>query len=266
MTVILPSWQTRDYLVDCLARLGRPPGMRVIVVDGASTDGSAEAAATQLPSADVIRLPENRGFAYAVNVGIRLALEDTDTTGPVVLLNTDTLASPEALTALSSHLTAHPQVAATAPQLVLRDGKPQPYGFGGDPTPGYLFRRGWNRLARRGPLHNWGDTATRQVDWVSFACVAMRREALQEVGLLDEAFYMYFEDTDWCLRARVHGWTIERTPAAQIIHFGGAGLRQNPQAVRAYRASLRLFYRKHYGPWQRLLLAGMLPVYARLTA
>ena len=235
----------------------------MIVVDGASTDGSADAAAALLPPGDVVRLAENRGFAYAVNTGIRLALDDPDEAGPIILLNTDTRVTPAALTTLSDHLRRHPHTAAAAPQLVLRDGSPQPYGFGGDPTPGYLLRRGWNRLRYKRALHDWGAKPLVSVDWVSFACVAIQRQALRDIGVLDEAYYMYFEDNDWCLRARCQGWRIDRVPASRIVHFGGGGLRQNPRAVRAYRQSLRLLYRKHYGWSRRVLLAAMLPLYAR---
>lgn len=263
LTVIIPSWQTRAYLVDCLSSIGRPDGVRVIVVDGASSDGSADAAAARLPPGDVIRLTENRGFAYAVNTGIRLALDDPDDAGPVVLLNTDTLVTPAALATLADHLQRYPQTAAAAPQLVLRDGSPQPYGFGSDPTPGYLLRRGWNRLVHKRALHAWGAPSLASVDWVSFACVAIQRKALHEVGVLDEAYYMYFEDNDWCLRARRQGWRIDRVPASRIVHFGGGGLQQNPRAARAYRQSLQLLYRKHYGWCSRALLTVMLPVYVR---
>ncbi|NLL83605.1 MAG: glycosyltransferase family 2 protein [Lentisphaerae bacterium] len=265
MTVIIPSWQTHDYLMGCLDSLEATPHCRVVVVDGASTDGSADAAATRLPAADVIRLPENRGFAYAVNTGLRHALADTSASGPLILLNTDTVVAPHALQLLTEYLNTHARVAAVAPQLLLQNGTPQPFGFGGDPTPAYLFRRGWQKLVHKRPLHHWGDEAIVDVDWVSFACVAIRRQALTETGLLDESYYMYFEDTDWCLRARRLGWRITRYPMATVTHFGGAALKQNPRAIKAYRNSLRRFYRTHYSPLSRLALALMLPLYSRLA-
>lgn len=259
MTVIIPSWQTRDLLVECLAGLADCRELRRVVVDNASTDGSADAAAG-FDGVQVIRHAANSGFAAAVNAGLAVALASGD--GPAILLNPDTRCSPEALAVLAAHLAQHPRTGLVAPRLLLPDGRPQPFAFGGDPTLRYLLRRGWRRWRGGGYLHDWADDSTFAADWVSFACVAARLEMVRQVGLLDTGFFMYFEDNDWCLRARRAGWAVERTGAASIIHIGGASLGRNPAAAAAYRRSLLLFHAKHYGPASRLAVRLILPLYA----
>lgn len=295
LSVIVLSWNVRGLLRDCLQSVLRdqesgvrsqrsgtrdqePGGRRqdsdtcdlttdpcpltteVIVVDNASTDGSPEMVAAEFPEARLIRNAENYGYARANNIGI------TASRGRyVLLLNSDTVVPAGALAHLVAFMDGHPRAAACSPRLLRPDGTPQPYAFGGDPTPLYLLRRGFNRLLLGRPLHDWAGAEPIQVDWVSGACLLVRRMAVEQVGLLDEAMFMYFEDSDWCRRMRLAGWQIWYVPTAAITHIGGAGLRQNPAARRAYRASLRYFYRKHYGPAANLFLRLMLPAYERLS-
>ncbi len=266
LSVIVLSWNVRGLLRDCLQSVRdnvstfAHSNVETLVVDNASTDGSAEMVADEFPEARLIRNAENLGYARANNIGI------VESRGRyVLLLNSDTIVPPGTLAKLVAFMDAHPQAAACSPRLLQPDGKPQPYAFGGDPTPGYLLRRGINRLLFRRPLHDWGISQPMQVDWVSGACLMARRAAIEQVGLLDEAMFMYFEDNDWCRRMRLAGWQIWYVPTVAITHIGGAGLKQNPAAQRAYRASLRYFYRKHYGPAANLLLRLMLPVYERLA-
>jgi hypothetical protein len=102
------------------------------------------------------------------------------------------------------------------------------------------------------------------VDWVSGAGLMVRHEAIEQVGLLDDRFFMYFEDNDWCLRMRQAGWKVVYYPQAHIVHLGGQSLRQNPAAQAAYHRSLKYFYSKHYGPVARLALGAGLQVYRRV--
>jgi hypothetical protein len=104
------------------------------------------------------------------------------------------------------------------------------------------------------------------VDWVSGACLLVRRAAIKQVGLLDEAMFMYFEDNDWCRRMRQTGWQVHYVPTVAITHVGGAGLKQSPTARAAYDRSLAHFYRKHYGWPGRLLLLILLPAYRALRS
>ena len=197
----------------------------------------------------LVRSEQNVGFAAGNNLGIVLA------TGRVlILLNSDTQVSPGTLKDLVTYLTDHPTVAVVSPRLVTATGIPQAFAFGCDPTPGYLLRRGANRLLGRGPLHEWAVSEPIEVDWVSGACMCVRRAAIDQVGLLDDRFFMYFEDNDWCLRMRQKGWSIVYNPTCQVIHLGGQSQPQRRQANRMYQQSLLYFYEKHYGPLAQLSL------------
>jgi len=145
------------------------------------------------------------------------------------------------------------------------DGSPQPYAFGGDPTIGYLLARGLNRLLFRRYLHDWAPAAAQPVDWLSGACILVRRAAVEQAGPLDENIFMYFEDNDWCLRLRQAGWQIYLVPQVQVVHLGGQSLARNPAARGLYAQSLRYFYRKHYSAPAQWLLRLLLPLYQRLA-
>jgi len=277
LSVVIVSWNTRGLLRECLTALAegarlkmdsldpssvvrRLSSVEVIVVDNASTDGSAAMVRAELPAVRLIANTENVGFARANNQGIRAS-----TGRYVVLLNSDTVVPASALGSLVMFMDAHPDIGAVGPRLLRPDGAPQPYAFGGDPTLGYLLRRGVNRLLYRRPLHDWATDAIQPVDWVSGACLLARRAAIDQAGLLDERIFMYFEDNDWCLRIRRAGWQVVYNPQVAITHIGGQSVTRNPAARQAYRASLRYFYAKHYGLAANLALRLLLPLYARLA-
>src|SRR5262245_55045471 len=197
LLVLVVSWNTRELLRDCLRSLepGDHPEWDVLVVDNASTDGSAALVRSEFPAVRLVENADNVGYARANNQGLR-----TSAAPYALLLNSDTRARPEAVRALVAYLEAHPEVGAVSPRLLDADGSPQAFAFGADPTPGYLVRRGLARLVAHRPLHDWGTARTQSVDWVSGACLLVRRAAIEQAGLLDEGFFMYFEDNDWCLR------------------------------------------------------------------
>lgn len=259
LSVVIVSWNTADLLTDCLRSLERSTEpLEIIVVDNASSDDSV--ARARVLGATVIANTENVGYARANNQGWRAAGAASDV---VVLLNSDATVEPGALEALAAELRTRTDLGACGPRLRLPDGRPQPFAFGGDPTPAYLLRRAWRRLRGR-PMHDWGEAAGRDVDWVSGACLAVRREALTRVAGLDEDYFMYFEDVDLCRRLRANGWRVRTVPEAVVTHVGGQSLKLNPAARRAYATSLRLFYHKHFGALERVWLTLALPIYQRL--
>ena len=262
IAVVIVSWNTADLLADCLRGLpsAADEPLDVIVVDNASSDDSV--AKARALGARVIANAANAGYARANNQGWRAADAQADV---VVLLNSDTLVPAGALGRLAAALRADDGCGACGPQLRLPDGRPQPFGFGGDPTPAYLLMRTWRRLLGRS-MHDWGDNTARDVEWTSGACLALRREALERVDGLDEDFFMYFEDVDLCRRVRQAGWRVCRVPEATVTHIGGQSLRLNPAARKAYGQSLRLFYKKHFGMLARLWLTLALPLYQRALA
>ncbi len=244
-SVVILSYNTRELTLDCLAHFAEPildRGWQVILVDNGSTDGTAEAVAARFPRVQLIPSPENRGYAAGNNRGLRQARGEV-----VILLNSDVQTTPEALQALVDYLAAHPDVAAVSAGLRTPDGQPQAFAFGDEPRPSYLLRRGLGRLLGRAPLHDWAVDHPVDVDWVSGACLAVRRAALAQVGLLDEGFFLYFEDVDWCLRMRRAGWRVVYHPGIPVVHLGGASEPGRSAANRLYYQSMARFYRKHYG-------------------
>ena len=275
LSIIIVNWNTRELLRECLAALTKDEGRKtkdeppsslvlgpssdVIVVDNASADGSVEMVRRDFPDVRLIVNESNLGFARANNRGIAASRGRY-----VLLLNSDTVASTDALEMLVAFMDAHPEAGVGGPRLLRPDGTAQPYAFGGDPTLSYLLRRGFNRLLRHRYLHDWDTDVIQEVDWVSGACLMARRAAIEQAGPLDEAMFMYFEDNEWCLRIRKAGWKVYYDPQAAIVHLGGQSLAKNPAARQAYSESLRYFYRKHYSRAEQLLLAALLPLYRRM--
>lgn len=244
LSVIIVTWNVKDLLAACLRALpSATAGLasEVIVVDNGSTDGVPEVLRTEFPSVQLISNGANAGFSRANNQGIAVAEGRY-----VVLLNPDTEPRPASLAEMVRFMDGRPKAGAASPRLVRPDGTPQPYAFGDDPSPVYLLRRALAH-GRKDYLHDWGVEKPLQVQWVSGACLVSRREAVEQVGGLDEGIFMYFEDNDWCRRMRLSGWEVWYNSRVEVVHVGGASLKQNPQSRAAYYQSLVHFYRKHYG-------------------
>lgn len=248
LSICIVSWNAREYLVQALRSIrgaGCAASIEVIVIDNASRDGSPEMVAEQFPWVRLIANPDNAGFARANNQGI------TASRGRyVLLLNPDTIVHPCACDGLVAAMEARPEAAAVGPLVRNRDGSVQ-YSARTFPTlRAALFRLfTWHRAVRRYLLADWDHRSAREVDWASGAAICLRREAIEKVGALDEQFYMYCEDMDWCYRARQAGWSIWHDPAATIIHFRGASSDQcAARMVLAFHRSMRQFYWKHYAP------------------
>ncbi len=262
LSIIIVSYNARSDLECCLASLhDAPPAAahEIVVVDNASTDGSA-AAARRSNAVRVVELPANVGFAAGNNVGIRASTGQS-----ILLLNRDTLVPRGALDALLAELHAHPDTAVVGPRLVDGEGRAE-LSFGRMLTP--LNERRQRRLMRgleaddpRTRAHVETLTRTPQSpDWVSGACLLVRRADAEAVGLLDERFFMYAEDVDFCAAIRARGRQIRFTPLIEIVHLRGRSAASAPAATRAaYRQSHLAFYRKHYP-----LLAPLVRLYGAI--
>jgi GT2 family glycosyltransferase len=246
MSIVIVSFNARADLMACLLSLKKnPPSMdhEITVVDNASSDGSADAVRT-LPGVRVIEMGRNAGFAAANNAGIRESRGDL-----LLLLNSDTLVPPGALNRLVARLRATPVAAIAGPRLVDAHGQPE-LSFGPMISPLAELRQKhrsveWIREAT---------TRERFVDWVSGACLLVYRAEAEAVGLLDERFFLYTEDVDFCHAVRMLGRNVLFTPEAQITHLRGRSRASQPAASNAaYRRSQIAFYRKHY-PWYAPLL------------
>ncbi len=252
ISIIIVSYNTRDYLRDCLESLRADPALpphEIFVVDNGSRDGSVALVKAEFPDVRVIETGENLGFAKANNLALRQMRGRT-----ALLLNSDTVATPGALKAMLGVLDAHPSAAAIGPRLLNRDGSLQPscYKF---PSPAralcdQLFLT--TLLAhhpRLGDYRRWAHDTLQAVDFVIGAALLVRAAVIAEVGLLDENFFMYAEETDWCYRMHRAGHQVLFTPDAQITHYGGGSGKTMADRV-FVESSLgqRRFYRKHYGP------------------
>ncbi len=255
LSVIIVSRNTRELLRRCLVSVERSLAgsgwdWETIVVDNASTDGTAALVREAFPHVRLIESGGNRGFAAANNRGLREARGRA-----FLLLNPDAEAVGNALPALLRELEADPALGLLGPALRRPDGTPEESRrrFPTRLTPfleSTLIQRYWrdNRPLRRYYLADRPAGRRQDVDWLVGACLLARRAAVERAGGLDEAFFMYSEDLEWCARLRRDGWRIAYEPAATVIHHGGASSAQ--AAARRhidFNTSKVLFYRRRYG-------------------
>ena len=248
LSIIVVSFNARADLERCLeSLLAAPPATphEILVVDNASSDGSADAVRRR---ADV-RLVENAanvGFAAASNIGIRASRGDR-----LLLLNSDTIVPPGAIDRLVHELEADAAVAVVGPRLVDASGRAE-LSFGRMISPFNEWRQ--KRVQRDPAMVERLTRERRYPDWVSGACLLVRREDAEAVGLLDERFFMYTEDVDFCASIRARGRRILFVPDVEIVHARGRSAAASPAATnRAYRASQIAFYHKHHPMWAPLL-------------
>ena len=262
LSIVIVSYNAERDLDRCLASLHEaPPIVRheIIVVDNRSPDRSVEAA-RRWPAVRVIENDANVGFAAANNIGIRASAG-----GFLLLLNSDTLVPSGAIDGLLGELQRHPDAAVVGPRLVDGSGRAE-LSFGRMLSPLAEWRQ--RRLVRGAER---GDGAARREiaaaarepgwpDWVSGACLLVRREDAEAVGLLDERYFMYTEDVDFCAAIRARGRRVRFTPAVEVVHLRGRSAASAPAATRAaYRRSHLAFYEKHHPA-----LAPLLRLYRRL--
>jgi N-acetylglucosaminyl-diphospho-decaprenol L-rhamnosyltransferase len=248
VSIIIVSFSARPDLERCLESLHATPPRtpsEIIVVDNQSTDGSAEIA-RRWADVRVIENERNVGFASASNIGIHASTGDL-----LLLLNSDTIVPAGAVDALVRELVSDTSAAVAGPRLVDGNGRAE-LSFGRMISPLNEWRQ--KRLQRDADAV---ERLTRQrayPDWVSGACLLVRRADAEAVGLLDERFFMYTEDVDFCASIRERGRRILFTPAVEIVHRRGRSAASAPAATnRAYRKSQLAFYRKHHPLWAPLL-------------
>jgi GT2 family glycosyltransferase len=262
LSIVIVSFNARSDLERCLQALDSVHGAparrshEIIVVDNASADSSADAA-RRWPNVRVIETRENLGFARATNIGIQ-ASSGTN----VLLLNSDTVVPAGALDKMIDALDRHPEVAVVGPRLVDAAGRAE-LSFGRMVGPLNELRQ---KILMRGHETGRGvispsvDRATRREqfpDWVSGACLLVRRRDADAVGLLDERYFMYLEDVDFCAAIRTRGRRVLFAPAVEVVHLRGQSGRSTAATIastgRAYRRSQVAFYAKHHPRWAPLL-------------
>lgn len=259
LSIIIVSHNAREHLAACINSIATaPPGTPhdVTVIDNASTDGAVDAVSRRWPEVRTIRLERNIGFAAANNRGIR------ETAGNrVLLLNSDTAVPPGAIDRLVARLDAHAGAAVAGPRLVDAAGMAE-LSFGPMISPfSELRQKTISALyARRVRLASrWVERETSReqyVDWVSGACLLVHRTDAEAVGLLDERYFLYTEDVDFCAAIRGRGPRILFTPAAEVVHLRGRSRATAAEAANAaYRRSHLAFYEKHHPGWAPFLRA-----------
>lgn len=260
ISIIIVNFNTKDLIRDCLASIHdntKHIRYEIIVVDNASTDGSVDMLKAEFPEVELIANDDNRGFAAANNQGIACAAGRY-----VLLLNSDTLVLEGALDNVAVFADAHPEAGIVGCRVMNPDRTMQPTCFMYPSvlnmflSATYLYKLfPKNRLFGRERMSWWNRDDVREVDVVTGCFLLVRRTVLNQVGLLNEQYFMYGEETDFCYRVKQHGWNVLFTPAAQIIHFGGASSKQiKPQMALQLRASILLFIKKHRG-WLSYVLA-----------
>lgn len=276
LSIVIVSYNTRELLDQCLDALpAATAGLAVqtIVVDNASRDGTVDALRARRPEVEVLALDENAGFARGTNLGIARSTGRT-----VCWLNPDCVATPGSLTALVRHADAHPEAGAIGPRLVYANGEIQPsaLAFPGGRwlvahllglkrvlrVPGVEFAArkvapGLGRVSAAYLASRLPAGESRSVDWVSGACLLARAEVAAAVGPIDEGYFMYCEDADWCHRVHAAGWQVHQVPGVTVVHHVGGSGGGGASTTFHFYSSLLRYFRRHrpasYG-WIRLVM------------
>lgn len=252
VSAIVVSYNVRDLLLDSLRAFYASSDVPVeaIVVDNASTDGSADAVAASFRQAKVIRLAVNVGFGKANNAGLQQAEGRF-----VLLLNPDVTVQPGCVGRLTDFLLVRPDVGAVGPRLERPDGKLDLAARRGFPTPAAAFYRfsGLSRMFPRSSRfnrYNMGhlpETETHEIDSGTAACLLVRRAAVDRVGFFDPDYFMYGEDIDLCYRLKTGGWKVFYLPDARAVHVKGASTRQSTRKMLwEFHRAMWTFHHKHY--------------------
>lgn len=253
VSIIIVNWNTRDILYECLKSVFKQTNwveFEVIVVDNASIDGSQKMVKSKFPQGTLIQNQSNRGLAAGTNQGIAVAKGRY-----VLLLNSDTVILDNSIADTVSFADAYPDAAVVGCRVLNPDKTLQPTCFMFPSILNMLLSSSYlykvfpqSRFFGRERMTWWLRDDVRQVDVVTGCFMLVRREAIEDAGLMDERFFMYGEETDWCYRFRKAGWKILFTPSAEIIHLAEASSKQRkPVMVLQLRGSILLFLKKHKG-------------------
>ncbi len=251
LAVVIVNYQSYDELRTCLNSLGGTCAtIPVVVVDHASDETSADELSRCFPAVRLLREPGNAGFAAGVNAGAR------ETEAPfLLLLNPDCTVESDTCCRLVEWMEQHPDVAVAGPRIRNADGTVQPSARRfPDLTTAIAGRSSWltrifpaNSLSKRNlPARDGSLASAVEVDWVSGACMIVRRQAFEAVGGMDEGFFLYWEDADFCRRLKHAGWRTMYCPAVGATHIGGRSSRHAADAsLEAFHNSAFRLFRKH---------------------
>ena len=253
ISIGIVSFQACSYLRDCLRSIYRePPGgeFEIIVVDNHSTDGTVDMVKSEFPGVYLIELARNTGFTAPMNQALRQGVGDF-----LLQLNPDTILLPQAFNQMVAFMKNHPEVGICGPKVLNPDGTLQKPCRRGEPRPFAVFSYflGLSKLFPKSELfggyllNHLDEDETHEVAGVSGSCMLIRREVVDRIGFLDERYFAYQEDADYCYQARNAGWQVYYVPAARIMHYGGqGGSRVKPyRSILEWHRSYYLYYRKN---------------------
>lgn len=266
LSICIVSYETRELLRGCLTSLREQPpvpSMEIIVVDNGSQDGTLEMLAQDFSEVQVIANTQNLGYTAPMNQALCAAKGRY-----LVQLNPDTIVRPGAFAALYEYLEAHPHTGICTLKVLNRDGTLQKQCRRGAARPWDVLAY-FTGLSRLFPKNRFfggyllpylDDNQIARVDAVSGSCMFIRREVVEQIGYLDERFFAYQEDTDFCIRAGQAGWAVEYVPVGEIIHLGGHGgtRKEVYRSIHAWHRSYLLYYRKHLAKDYNFLVNGFM--------
>lgn len=253
LSVVIVNYNSGTVLRECLNSIYvHKPDIRfeIFVVDNDSSDGSAELVGAEFPQVNVIRNHLNFGFSKGCNQGIGKSKGKY-----ILLLNPDTMVESHSLEKMFEFMERCPECGIAGPKIMDPGGSIQLSCRSFPSFRNALFNRYSlftkffpnNRFSRDYLLSDWDHSMTREVDWVSGACMMVRRQVFEKIGLLDEKFFMYCEDVDLCYRAKEHGWKVYYLPEASVIHYIGYSSRSiGYRSIIEHHKSMFQFYKKHY--------------------
>jgi len=254
LSIIIVNWNTKNLLKNCLKSIFntlKKVNYEIFVVDNASTDGSVNMIRSIFPNINLIINDKNDGFSKANNQALKKSVGRY-----VLLLNPDTVVLDNTLDEMVKFLDEHPEAGVSTCQVKYGDGRIQ--FTSGRHFPdiftelfaatrlSMFFPK--NRITGKYMMTYWDHNDTREVDVISGSFMMVKRLAIEQIGLLDERFYMYSEDVDWCFRIRKAGWKIFYVHHVGIIHYAGQSSAGNSREVRAKEyISIYIYFKKHYG-------------------
>jgi len=259
LSVVIVNYKTPHLVIDAIQSFqGLMGRVRLFVIDNASNDNSVSEISNYLSAegldsqATVVGSDKNSGFSSGNNIGIKQCKSEF-----ILLLNSDTIVRPEALEKLVKTLVDNPDKGMASPRLEWPDGSPQESCFQNHRPVNELIRSAATRqvtqLLKRYEVPQRVSDDICCPEWTSFACVLVRRKVFEDIGLLDEGFFMYFEDVDFCMRAAQKGWGIIHNPSARVVHLRGGSSPVKSQTAKKKRLpryfyeSRARYYHKHFG-------------------
>jgi GT2 family glycosyltransferase len=244
VTAVILNTNRREDTLACLESLHRQsyPNLSIIVLDNASTDGSNEAVRAQYPRVQIIKLEQNLGYAGNNNVGIETAVQQGAQW--VFVLNEDVILAEDAVSHLVSQAMEDPQVGMVGPMVYHYEHPEVIQSAGGVLTSNWLSQHAGQNEPDQGQY-----AQTRYVDWLSGCAILVRREAVEQSGMLDVRFFYYWEETEWCVRVRKDGWKILFVPGSKIWHKGvQVDYKPGPNVTYYWTRNWLLLLAKHHAP------------------